>query len=267
MPAYLGIPGALFPVECEAATVEAETTYSFDTTLEGKRKGQYRKGRPRTWSVDMGLSSSEETADVRALDAGEYGPGPFLWISEEAQATNALLPEVATCGPAAAFGSTITVAGALTLPGVGVAGRSLFNSNPALVMDFGTVKSPVIPGQQFTASAWLVGAGAKITLRWYDAAGTLLAGTVTSAGSGVGSVATRLSVTGTAPASAALCLLRATGATRAARPALTWSAGLAAWAPGGGCAAAVVSKLENSPVILGAARSHSGVTFTITEVG
>lgn len=267
MPAYLGTPGALFPVECEAATVEAETTYSFDTTLEGKRKGQYRKGRPRTWSVDMGLSSSEEVANIRAMDAGEYGPGPFLWISEEAQATNALLPEVATCGPAAAVGPTITVAGPLVLPNVGVSGRALTNSDPATAFDFGAVKSPVIPGQPVTASAWLVGAGAKLTIRWYDAAGTLLGGTATSTASGVGASATRLSVTATPAAGAAFCLLRATGTTRAARPALTWSAGLAAWAPGGGCSAAVVSKLDNAPVILGTTRSHSRVNFTITELG
>lgn len=267
MPAYLGKAGALFPVECEAATVEAETTYSFEVTLEGKRKGQHRKGRPRAWTVDMGLSTSEETADIRALDAGEFGPGPFLWISEEAQATNALLPEIATCGPSAAVGSTVTVSGPLALPGAGAAGRSLFNSEPAQPLDFGSVKSPVIPGQQVTASAWLVGTGAKLTIRWYDAGGTLLTGTPTSAGTGVGTGATRLFVTGTPPATAAFCLLRATAATRAARPALTWSAGLAAWAPGGGCAAAVVSKLDNSPTILGAARSHSRVNFTITELG
>lgn len=267
MPAYLGTPGALFAVECEEATAKAETTYTFDTTLEGRRKGQYRKGRPRTWSVDMGLSSSEETADVRALDAGEYGPGPFLWISEEAQATNALTPEVSTCGPAAAAGPTVTVGGPLGLAGGGTAGRSLLNSSASAVLDFGAVKSPVIPGQQVTASAWLVGDGARLTVLWYDAAGALLAGSPVSAAAGTGAAATRLSVTATPPAAAAFCLLRATGTTRAARPALTWSAALATWAPGSGCAAAVISKLENAAVVLGPARSHTRVTFTVTELG
>lgn len=267
MAAYLGKPGALFPVECETASGEAETAYSFETTLEGRRKGQYRAGRPRTWSVDMGLSSSEETANLRALDAGEYGPGPFAWISEEAQATNALTPEISTCGPAAAVNPTVTVAGPLALAGGGVSGRSLLNSNPAAVLDFGAVKSPVVPGQQVTASAWLLGDGARLTVLWYDAAGALLAGSPVSAGTGTGTAAGRLSVTATPPAAAASCLLRATLAVKAARPALTWSAAPADWAPGGGCAAAVVSKLDNAAVILGPARSHTRVTFTITELG
>lgn len=267
MPAYLGNLGALFAVECEAATDEAESRYTFEVSLEGKRRGQYRASRPRTWEVDMGLSSSEETANLRALDAGEYGPGPFAWISEEAQATNALIPEVSTCGPAAAAAASVSVAGPLALAGGGVSGRSLLNSNTSVAMNFGSVKTPVLPGQPVTGSAWVVGSGSKVALLWYDAAGALIPGSPTSAASGIGGSSTRLSVTATPPAGAASCILSATSASNAARPALTWSAAPAAWAPGSGCPKAVVSKLANTPVVLGTTTSHTQVQFTITEVG
>ncbi|MEE2568609.1 hypothetical protein V1638_04255 [Pseudarthrobacter sp. J64] len=266
MPAYLGNLGSLFAVECEAAAVEATSGYTFESSLEGTRKAQFRHRRPRGWEIEMGLSSSTETANVRALDAGEFGIGPFVWCTEEAQATNMLTPEQSTCDPSTLYTSGVTVGGPLDLGADGIAGRKFVNATPGNAFYFDDQKIPVRPSQPVTASAYLVGAGAGIRIAWYDAAGTFLTST-TGAGAGVAGSAKRVSHTATPPAAAASALVVAVNASEGARPALTWTSSLAAWAPGGGCPKAVVSKLENAPAVLGETQSYGQVKFTVTEVG
>ncbi|WP_115790043.1 hypothetical protein [Arthrobacter silvisoli] len=266
MPAYLGNFGALIAIECETATVEAATGYTFETSLEGRRRAQSRRRRPRSWELDMGLSSSTETANVRALDAGEFGIGPFVWCTEEAQVTNMLTPEQSTCDPSTIFTSGVTGTGPLDLGADGKAGRTFTNPVPATPFYFGSTKVAVLPGVQVTASAYLVGAGAQIRIGFYDAAGTLIS-TTTGTGTGIAGVATRVKHSAVPPSNAASALVLAVNATIGARPALTWTTAIAAWAPGGGCPKAVVSKLENSARLLGNTQSYGQVKFTVTEVG
>lgn len=265
--AYLGRLGALFEVKCGSSQDHSFTeALSFEPTLEGRVKAQVMLEQSRQWRVGYGLVKPRQAADLLALHAGEYGIGPFVWVHDDALVNNLLTPAASTCDPSQITGPTISAAG----PFAG-AGRSFVNSDPAQKMYFGDTPTPVIPGLPVTASAQLLGVGAGIHLRWYTAAGELLA-TAKSAPSGTAGAPMRLSVTATAPASAAYCLIYGDNASQGARPAITWTKTLMDWSVGDGCPQAVVNGLDRS-ILLSLNNDnpdfgrYSAAGFTVTEVG
>lgn len=240
----------------------------FVTTLEGKVKAKVARYGRRAWSLGSEGAAPEEVGLLMAYTLGEFGLGPFSWVSPLAASTNALAPEVSLCGPAAAVDAGVTVGGAVQLPGGAWAGRSLVNSAPATTMRFGPDEVPTVPGQSVTGSAWLVASGARLRLVWLNASGAFLSEVLSAPV--VGSTAQRAVVTGVAPAGAALVRLAATGAVAGARPAISWTDGVVPWGIGDGCSRVIVEAVDRTvrrASLRVSGPRYSGVSFTIREVG
>lgn len=271
MSIYLGQLGRLVELKCPAQQqVAAEDRFSFQTTLEGRVKAQVRPVGRRTWQV--GTSDATTPAQQGAIMSflnGEWGPGPFVFVSADAPVTNMLSPDAASCAPGAFTAGSGTAVGEagplLTLDGW--AGRS-YSNNGAGTVFFGTEKVPVLPGQKVTASAYVLGAGAIARIAWYDAADGSL-GSTSSAITATAGTVTRSWVTATAPANAASALVCAVSATAMARPALTWTDALLDWADGQGCPKVVVHGASRNLVLASReARGgrYSNISFTVQEV-
>lgn len=271
MSVYLGSLGRLVELRCpssQAVGVDDGTT--FEMTLEGVVQAQVRPVRVRrSWGLGVGAGTPADIANILAFSAGEFGNGPFVWVSADAPVTNLLTPDVSVCGESAVVGATVAQGGPLNLPGGGVAGRSLLNSNTAQNMYFGSAIVPVIPGQPVTGSAYVVGAGSKVGLNFHDAAGAYITNAL-STGTGTAGATTRLSVTATAPANAASCVPFGQSTTQGARPAVTWTTQVFDWQPGEGCTKAILSGLSRDLVLAlrdPSSGRYSNLSCTITELG
>lgn len=252
--------------------VAVEDGFTFQTTLEGRVKAQARVRSPRRWSVGIGAATPADIAALLAFASGEWGHGPFVWVSSDAPVTNLLTPEVSACGPQAVFSSTVSRSGPMRLADGSWSGASLTTSDPAGTLWVGASKAPVpvFPGQPVTASAYVIGDGGKVRLHWYGADGAFLSGTVTSAGSGAAGGVRRLHATGIPPAGAVSCTLSTTRAIQITRPAVTWTDQLFDWHPGEGCQKAVLHGVSRRTLLAlrdPAYGRYSSASFTVTEVG
>lgn len=270
MTVYLGIPGRLVALKCPSDQgTPADDVFSFERTLEGRVKAQARRLSRRRWSVSVATATPSEVGALAAFASGEWGRGPFVWVSADAPVTNMLTPEQSLCDPSTLYTAGVTATGPLNLGADGWAGRSFSNPTPATAFYFGQQSAPVMPGQQVTASAYVVGAGAQVRIRWVDANNSFISFS-TSTADGVAGVARRVSVTAMPPAGAALAGVQAINATQGARPALTWTDALFEWSDGQGCPKAVIHGLDRSLVLAlrtpGYGR-YADAGFTITEVG
>lgn len=273
MSIYLGNLGRLVELKGPSSqSVAADDGYTFKTTLEGRVKARARSARPRQWSVDIGAATPADIANLLAFAGGEWGNGPFVWVSVDAPVTNLLTPEVARCGPQAVFSSSVSRSGPMALGDGQWSGASLTTSDPGGTLWVGASKAPVpvIPGQPVTASAYVIGAGAKVRLHWVAADGSAMSGTVVSSPSGTAGAPKRLHATGVPPAGAVSCTLSTTGAPQITRPAITWTSTLFDWHPGEGCQKAVIHGLSRNVILAlrePAYGRYSNASFTITEVG
>lgn len=273
MSAYLGMLGRLVPIYSNPTMdVSGDEAYAFTKTLEGRVKAQVRPVSRRSWELSARAASPTDVGTLNGFASGEWGMGPFVWVAPGAASVNLLTPEVARCGPQAVFSPTVSRAGPMSLGVDGWAGSSLTTSDPTATLWVGATKAPVpvIPGQPVTASAYMLGAGAKVRLHWYMGDGSLASQVVTSSGSGMAGTPQRLHVTAIPPAGAVSCTMSTTRALQIARPAITWTDKLFPWGDGQGCLNAVVSSI-GSTVQAASLRdpgsNYSDMKFTITEVG
>lgn len=273
MSVYIGTLGRLVELPyVTASSITPAERYTFTETLEGRVKAQVRTVGRRVWSLSASRYLAQAQGALMSFINGEWGNGPFVWVSSDAPVTNMLTPEVARCGPQAVFSSTVSRSGPMALDDGQWSGSSLTTSDPTGTLWVGASKAPtpVIPGVPVTASAYVVGGGAKVRLHWYRADGTLLPGTATSIGSGVAGSPRRLHVTATPPVGTVSCTMSTTRAPQIARPAVTWTDTLFDWADGRGCLSAVIHGVSKD--VQSAHRDPNGfraadMSFTITEVG
>lgn len=248
-------------------SVEAEDRFTFQTTLEGRSKAQVRPIGRRSWSLSVSRYLAQDQGTLMSFANGEWGPGPFVFVSADAPVTNMLSPDAASCDPTLALYTEIP--GGPLLTADGWAGRSYVNTNPNIELWFGSAFTPVLPGAPVTASAYLLGAGAKVKLYFYDGAGVGISSHVSTVASTAGAV-TRSWISMTAPAGAASCRLLAVSAAAGTRPAITWTNALFPWADGQGCPKAVIHGASRD--VQAAHRDPRGlrasnISFTVTEVG
>lgn len=271
MSVYVGHLGRMIELKCPSTqSLGLEDRVSFGTTLGGRKVGQVQPGIPkRVWQNQLSdASTPDQIGAVMAFINGEWGIGPFVFVSADAPVTNMLSPAVASCDPKAGLAATNAADGPMSIPG-GWAGRSIRNSNPSLDLWFGLEDTPVIPGVQVTASAYVLGAGAAVRVYWLDATGASL-GSATSTVVATAGAAVRSWITADPPAGSASCRVRAINATQGSRPALTWSDALLQWADGQGCPKAIIHGASRNLIM--ASRDprggrYSNLSFTATEVG
>lgn len=267
MTVYLGTLGRMVELwSTPSAQVQAEDRYSFTTTLEGSRKAQVRRNGRRTWSLNAQFADPRESAALQQFADGAWGPGPFVFVSADAPATNLLTPAAASCDPALIESTAFISNGgpAEIEPGVWV-GRSYLNTSATLNTTFPAVV-PVLQGVPVTGSAYVRGAGMQVYVSFRDAAGAFIQ-SYSSSESGSASSWSRLSVTRTPPANAVSASVYTRGAGRSAAPAVTWTDSVQVWSDGQGCEKAVVSSSSRDLAVTGMNGTYSNLSFTVSEVG
>lgn len=273
MTVYIGQIGRMVRLySTPSAQVVYEDRATFKTTLEGARKAQVRpaSGR-RTWSLNASFADPSEQSAIMAFINGEWGNGPFVYVSADAPVINLLTPAAASCEPAEFTPTTglVLTPGGPMLTADGWAGRS-FAKNTVNAVFFGLDMLPAIPGRSVTASAYVRGLGGVVRLNWYDIAGQSIS-TASSAVAAGASGVVRSHVTGSPPAGAVGFRVSASKeVTQACRPAATWSDGLLEWGAGQGCTKAVIHGASSDLIM--ASRDtrgsrYSNLGFTVTEVG
>lgn len=267
---YLGTLGRMIGIKCPASqSVEAEERYTFQTTLEGRRKAQVRPVGRRSWSLQTSdATTPAEHSLLSQFAAGAWGPGPFWFVSADAPHTNLMTPAASMLMP----GEFVLTSGVSVTEGVpmltadGWAARSLLK-NTANGLFLGRDMTPTIPGLKVTAAAYVRGIGGAVGIAWYDSSGSSIStvySTVTAGSSG----STRSSITAMPPANAVSFRVVANSAcTQVAWPSATWSDKLLPFADGQGCSRAVVQSASRNLVQAVPGATYSSVSFTISEVG
>lgn len=264
---YLGTLGSMIGIKCPASqNVEYEERYSFQTTLEGRRKAQVRPRGPRTWSLQTSdATTPAQVATLMQFAQGAWGPGPFVFVPADAPATNMLTPAAASCAPEMADGySNLSAGGPVEAGGVWFP-RSLINSDPSSLLIVNE-KVPVIPGFPVTGSAWVRGAGGRVRVSFYDQSDVLI-GAALSTVTATAGTAKRSWVQAVAPLGASHARVIGVGTTMLAMPSLTWTDNLVPESDGQGCAQAVIHGVSRGLVLATSRATYSNVSFTVTEVG
>lgn len=262
---YLGSPGRMIGLKCPVSQrVTADEGYRYVTTLEGKRKAQVVPGQRRVWDVSTGqITEPQQIATLMEFASGSWGPGPFWFVPEAAAQVNLMSPhDVMNAGD--------FPGGPMRLDDGSWSALSRADRGDGIIFwrDSGIPSDPpALPGEPVTASAYVEGVGGYVLLQFFDR----VLGQVSSVRSGSSSTPTtgeRLSVTGTAPSNAAYVRISVRDATRASRPAITWTRGVTEWGEGLGCPKAVISQADRSAVrAIPGVPVLSDLSFTVTEVG
>lgn len=270
MTVYMGSPGRMIALwSTPAQKVSPADPFEFVTTLEGRVKARRSPASRREWSLDASLASPSEQGALMEFVQGAWGFGPWWFIPADAPVVNVLDPGVAALLP----GSTLTsdsvfFAGPRSLGADGMAPQSLEASGGAIIQ-FGGTDTPVSPGAPLTGSAYVQGAEGFVLMQTFDEAGVLM-GVAQSGAAGTNGGFVRLSASMTVPAGAVRARLSVRAAHRATRPAVTWTNQMREWGPGKGCEKAVLHGASADLVNVSrfaSNRSHSSLSFTVTEVG
>lgn len=266
---YLGTLGRMIGIKCPSSqNLEHQERYTFQTTLEGRRKAQVRPRGPRTWSLQTSDATTQgQAATLMQFAQGAWGPGPFWFISADARVTNMLTPEQANCDPIA--GTSVADGGRFAGPMKtleGWAARSLGNANPSKLLYFGGEYIPVFENTPITASAHVLGAGASVRVYFYDA-NLAIIGSATSTVIAQSGTPVRSWVTAIPPIGSASCRIFAINAVQACMPSITLTDRLLPWTDGQGCPKAVVSQVSRSQTIATERATYTNVSFQVTEVG
>lgn len=264
---YLGSLGRLIEIKCPTSLQSSRSGgFAFATTLEGNVKAQALPGGCRTWDVELGRLTTPQ--DLQALEQfvnGAWGSGPCVFVPADATVTNVLPPAIADCDPVAGMSSNNAPDGPLLTPD-GWAARSVRNNVPSSDLWFGADFIPLVGGTPVTAGAYLLGDGAYLSLRWYDASGGSL-GSRNSAVVASANTVVRSWVTGTPPDGAVSFRLRAVNAVQGAWPTATFTDKLMPPSPGHGCLRAVVHGMSKDVVRATDTQQFYSTGFTVTEVG
>lgn len=277
---YLGSLGRMVGVACPAEQqVTPADRYTFQTTLEGRVKAQFRPGGRRAWDLRLPRTSSPlEVSKLTDFTSGAWGPGPFRFVSAEAPITNLLPPGVAACESRENPSVVIGDGGPMRLSDGSWSARSYLSSNPNLVMFFGVADGPgfgsghavpVVPGGMVTGAVTVLGEGAYAQLRFYDFADDLVSSSESSVRASAGA-SVRSVVTAQVPAGAVSVRVLGRNAVQGSRPQVTWTKDFMPWADGRGCARSVVLGGQSELVRTNQGpnnRTLEGVSFTVQEVG
>lgn len=254
--AYIGT--AAHPVALEwvdTIRVSAEGRYSIQSAPARTWAFVTTGGRaspPRSWDVTL-RADNATMANLEGLAAGAFGNGPFLWLPESAYVTNALTPRQAAVMDAPGAGAGVSAV-------EGWAPRSVLGGASTIL----AAGVPVLPGEPVTVS---VDASGPTILRpiFRNAAGVQVSAPTASA-SGTGMQRIHFT-TGGAPSTARTVDVVAEGFTAVTRPQVTWLRRPTPWAPGAGSAAAVIARVDTTPLYLeGRGDLLTSVTMKIQEV-
>lgn len=263
MPVYIGSLGRMIKLPYVGSQqLQQEERYTFKKTVEGKNSAQRVPRGHRSWALTADHFRSNESATLQEFADGSWGRGPFWFLSADALTTNALPPISSVFGSYADGGPLALEGGAWApfslKPSAGGAGVIQFVAT--------SQDPPVVHGRKVTASAYVLGSAAYVTVQFFTVGGSLL-GSVSSASVSASTIARRVSVTADVPLNAATARVTARDATSAARPAITWTDSVQPYGDGQGCAKAVVHAVTRDVRLAMPGATYLNMGFTVTEVG
>ena len=262
---WLGNLGRLVPVySTPGMSITKETPRTYQTTLGGRRFVRSTPRGHREWSLSGEGGFAGELAVVQGFADGDWGDGPFWWLSPWAASVNALTPDGSLLRHAG-------LAGAVSAGPVQAADGSWF---PVSAVTSGTVNAiarsvgrgyTAVPrGTVYTASMY-VSTGQQVRVSEFDPSlGSALRSVTSPAGSGAG--LSRVSVSSTANASTAALRVDVLGAGTCAGAALSLTRSLTPWGKGDGCEEAVVDSASMN-VRVANSQGWADQAYVIKEVG
>lgn len=272
--AYLGSLGALVDVGCSAAVDLGAGRPARDVvTLGGRVSTQVGPRVRREWGLRLPrVSTPAQIANIQAFVHGEFGRGPWVFVSEIAMTTNMVTPQGSVFEDLGTpQGGTSANGGPLVLSDGRRSGRSLVVESPSTQVFLPRVDGvyeyvPVISGQRVSGSIWAQGSSPRLRMRFYDASLSLLS-TVTGSPA-VGAGPQVLTVEGAiVPEGAVAVLLVVDGVSRVARPSISWTSRAQGWAIGDGAPMVHVAEVSQAPELLLDARQYIDASFVVREVG
>ena len=272
--AYLGNPGQMMDIACASALPVSHTRPSASiTTLGGRRKLQVGPRVRRSWQVTLPSTTTARDASVMtAFVYREYGPGPFWWVSDWAEHTNVLPPEVSLL-EGADVQSNVIPSSPMALPDGGVSGRSIYvdaGSIAHLSWSNGAyLPIPLVVGRRTVLSAYLAGTGALIQARMLGPTGNVVR---TVASNSTASWQPERVVATIVPREGEHAVLirvvaPAGNGVRATRPAITYTDTVQEWAVGAGAPRVAVLSQDIDPTIAWDTRQLAGSSYEVLEVG
>lgn len=265
---YLGTPGRMVQLDCASQESTARPDrYRLQETSTGGVRAQVQPLTPRTWSISTNALDDRDLAALEGFVYGEWGAGPWQWVSIAAQHGNLLTPAESMC--LSAGQSWIFRAGPMLGSDGTWSGRSLSHVRSESGWSIFWDQIPALPGKPFTFSADVQGGGQvapQLTLGFRDAGGTFI--TVhTSSGTASHAGPQRASVTVTAPIGAASVAVGAQGSVKAlTRPQATWLGHGVPWTTGKGCRTAVVMSVDSTLLWSPGTRRQGTLSDSVTTI-
>lgn len=271
MAEYLGSLGRLVRLDCASTeSTGRPDRYTLQGDAMGGVRAQMRPQTPRSWGIDIDVVSDHDLAALEGFVEGEWGPGPWTWVSVSAQHGNLLTPGESLCLTSQAAPGVVTESGPMQCADGTWAGRSYSGAYAGSGWVSVWSDLPVLPGRPVTFSADVTGDGQApplLNIGFWDASGNALWSGPSAPGV-VTTGATRVSVTATPPPGAASARTGIRSSVkRLTRPQVTWGDKGVLWTTGKGCRKAiplgVSSALLWSP---GPGQGLSDVQVTIQEL-
>ena len=274
MVAYLGEIGNLVEVQCAAdLSTEVARPVRYQSTLGGATFAQVGPRTRRSWDVRLPRTSTPaDVATWQAFVEGEFGLGPWWFISDTAAVSNVISPRGSVLESDTSPAGTSPNGGRMRLPHGAVAGRSLlvdsFTTLPLPWVD-GHERVPVVPGVPVTASAWVDGAGAaRMRIALYRADGSV--SRQVSGSNAPAPEPTRISVTVTPTSDEVSCMIFMGGVTaayRITRPAISYTSEAQPWSVGAGAPKVHVAAINQDATLAIEGRAMVGASLQVQEVG
>lgn len=269
MAEYLGALGTL--VELDLSSTEATgrpDRYRLQEDAVGGVRASLRPVAPRSWSISAGFLSGRELAALEGFAEGEWGAGPWHWVSISAQHGNLLTPTESLC--LAATTGPVSESGPMQCADGTWAGRSFTGAYSGTGWATVWTDIPVVPGRPVTFTADVTGDGnlaPQIALGFWSAGGSALTSAISPAGEASTGVV-RTSVTATPPPGAASARVGIRSSVkRLTRPQVTWTSTAMPWSTGKGCRKAIPLGLTSGLLrSTGRTKSLSEATVTIQEI-
>ena len=177
MAEYLGTLGRLVQLRCASTErLSRSDRYVLQGDATGGVRAQLRPRTPRAWDINVAALNDRDLAALEGFAEGEWGAGPWQWVSIAAQHGNLLTPAESLCLTASPLGLQ---AGAMQCADGTWAGRSLAPTYAGSGWGVLWDSIPVIPGGPVTFSADVSGDGVsapQIAAAFYTAAGSLIGG-------------------------------------------------------------------------------------------
>lgn len=264
---WLGTVGQMQPIySTPSMSITAPVERNYTVTLGGRRFVRQAPRGHREWSMNGNAATADALATVQMFVAGEWGVGPWWWLSPWAVGTNMLTPggsllQYADLFAGAALAGPTQVEGGMWLPTSAIASGG---TSGAIARSETSNAVPCPPNVPVTGSIF-ASQGQSLRLVFFNTTGSSV-GSSESSVAPAGPELRRVTTTRNAPPSTASVRMDVEGAGRVAGAAISLTSSPVPWTIGDGCEQAIVES-ETRDVDVITNQPWANQSYTIKEVG